>query len=104
MNKSIPVILDTDIGGDIDDIWALALLLRCPELDLRLVVSATGDTEYRARLIARMLHIAGRCDIPVGVGLPFPMSADRYRQLDWVKDYPLGAYPPGRWSTMASTP
>ena len=40
------VVLDTDIGGDIDDTWALAMLLGCPELDLRLVVSATGDTTY----------------------------------------------------------
>ena len=37
--KKIPVILDTDIGDDIDDTWALALLLRCPELDPRLVVT-----------------------------------------------------------------
>ncbi len=34
----IPVILDTDIGGDIDDTWALGLLLKSPELDLKLVV------------------------------------------------------------------
>ena len=34
MEKKIPVILDTDIAGDIDDSWALAFLLRCPELDI----------------------------------------------------------------------
>ncbi|NLF17307.1 MAG: nucleoside hydrolase, partial [Lentisphaerae bacterium] len=28
----LPVILDTDIGDDIDDTWALAMLLRCPQL------------------------------------------------------------------------
>jgi len=53
----IPVILDTDIGTDIDDTWALAMLLRCPELDVRLILSDTGNTEYRARIIARLLGI-----------------------------------------------
>jgi inosine-uridine nucleoside N-ribohydrolase len=35
---SLPFLL----GTDIDDTWALALLLRCPELDLQAVVSASG--------------------------------------------------------------
>ena len=64
-----PVILDTDIGDDIDDTWALALLLRSPELDVKLVVGDYGKALYRARLIARFLTVAGRTDIPVGVGL-----------------------------------
>ncbi len=46
--SKIPVILDTDIGSDIDDTWALAFLLRSPELDLKLVTSATPDGAYRA--------------------------------------------------------
>jgi hypothetical protein len=37
-----PVILDTDIGDDIDDTWALGLLLKSPELDLKLVVGDFG--------------------------------------------------------------
>ena len=91
--NSIPVILDTDIGSDIDDTWALAMLLKSPELDTRLVVTDTGDTEYRARIVAKMLEIAGRTDIPVGVGLPFPIDEARKRQRAWVKDYPLESFP-----------
>lgn len=87
----IPVILDTDIGTDIDDTWALAMLLRSPELDLRLVVSDTGDTLYRARIIAKMLERAGRTDVPVGVGIPLE-QADK-PQEEWVADYRLSAYP-----------
>ncbi len=34
--RPMPVILDTDIGDDIDDTWALGLLLKSPELDLKL--------------------------------------------------------------------
>lgn len=87
----IPVILDTDIGTDIDDTWALAFLLRCPELDVRLITTATGDTIERARLVARLLEIAGRTDIPIGIGLPLE-SAPIY-QRDWVAGYALQDYP-----------
>jgi inosine-uridine nucleoside N-ribohydrolase len=40
------IILDTDNGTDIDDTWALAMLLRSPELDTKLIVTDTGDTLY----------------------------------------------------------
>jgi len=87
----IPVILDTDIGGDIDDTWALAFLLKSPEFDVKLVVSDSGDTVYRARIIARMLEVAHRTDIPVGVGIR--QSTDGGPQASWVADYDLARYP-----------
>lgn len=87
----IPVILDTDIGGDIDDTWALGLLLRCPELDVRLVTSATGNTEYRARLIARILDECGRSDIPIGIGVR--RSDGIANQSGWLGSYSLIDYP-----------
>jgi inosine-uridine nucleoside N-ribohydrolase len=87
----IPVILATDIGDDIDDTWALALLLRSPELDLRLVVTDYGDTVYRARLVAKLLQVAGRTDVPIGVGL---RQADKGgAQGEWLGDYALASYP-----------
>jgi len=90
--KPIPVILDTDIGGDIDDTWALTMLLKSPELDVKLVASDTGDTDYRSRIIAKMLETAGRTDVPVGVGTPHG-EYRQYRQVEWVQDYPLSRYP-----------
>ena len=69
-DKPIPVILDTDIGNDIDDNWALGLLLKTPELAPKLVLSCTGDTEYRALVAAKFLDRAGRPEIPVAVGVP----------------------------------
>lgn len=65
----IPVILDTDIGLDVDDVWALAFLLQCPELEIRLITTCTGVTTYRAALVAKILEVAGRTDIPVVLGL-----------------------------------
>ena len=88
----VPVILDTDIGDDIDDTWALALLLKSPELDLKLVVGDYGEAQYRARLLAKLLERAGRSDVPVGVGLDIAPHGDG-RQAAWVKDYNLKSYP-----------
>lgn len=90
--KKIPVILDTDIGDDIDDTWALGLLLKCPELDVKLVVGDQGRALYRARLIAKFLEAAGRTDIPVGVGVEVNRTGDG-PQAAWVRDYNLNKYP-----------
>lgn len=89
--SKIPIILDTDIGGDIDDTWALALLLKSPEFDVRLIVSDSGDTVYRARLIAKLLEVAHRTDIPVGVGIR--QSTEGGPQAAWVADYDLARFP-----------
>ena len=62
-------ILDTDIGDDIDDAYALGLALRSPELKLLGITTAFGDTELRARLVSRYLREAGYAGIPVAVGV-----------------------------------
>jgi inosine-uridine nucleoside N-ribohydrolase len=88
----VPVILDTDIGDDIDDSWALALLLKSPELDLKLAVGDYGKAHYRASLLAKFLQDAGRSDVPVGLGLDIDPHGDG-RQAAWIKDYDLKSYP-----------
>lgn len=89
--RRIPVILDTDIGDDIDDTWALAMLLKSPEIDLRMLVTDYGNTEYRARLAAKYLEAAGRADIPVAIGVH---GADNIGpQGPWAEGYDLTRYP-----------
>jgi len=88
----VPVILDTDIGDDIDDTWALALLLKSPELDLKLVVGDYGKAQYRAKLLAKLIERAGRTNVSVGVGLDIPPRGDGH-QGPWVRDYDLESYP-----------
>lgn len=90
-NERKPVILDTDIGTDIDDTWALAMLLKCPELDIRLVVSATGNTDYRAAIAARLLEVAGRTDVPVGIGIK--QTDKTGPQAPWVEGYKVASFP-----------
>ena len=90
--KKIPVILDTDIGTDIDDTWALAMLLGSPELDLKLIVTEHGDTRYRARLSAKLMEVAGHADVPIGIGISRECDLP-YPQRPWVEGYQLGDYP-----------
>lgn len=90
----VPVVLDTDIGSDIDDTWALALLLRSRDLDLKLVLTETGDARYRAAIAAKMLEVAGRTDVAVGLGKDFgPMAEADRNQGPWIRGYDLAHYP-----------
>ncbi len=73
-NKHL-VLLDTDIGDDIDDALALALALRSPEIELTGVTTVFGDTRLRARLAKHLLHVFERDDIPVAAGISVPMLA-----------------------------
>ncbi len=68
--SSEKVILDTDIGDDVDDASAVALALRSPELEILGITTTFGDTETRAKLVDRVLGEFGRQDIPVAVGVP----------------------------------
>ena len=90
--RPMPVILDTDIGDDIDDTWALGLLLKSPELDLKLVVGDQGKAQYRAKILAKLLERAGRTDVAVGLGVEANAKGDG-PQAAWVKDYDLARYP-----------
>lgn len=64
------IIIDTDIGDDIDDAFAVALALRSPELQILGITTTFGDTAERAKLVDRLLAAVGREDIPVAVGTP----------------------------------
>ncbi len=64
----MPVVLDTDTGDDVDDVFAIALAAVSPRIDLRAVITAHGDTRARARLARRVLEECGREDVPVYAG------------------------------------
>jgi inosine-uridine nucleoside N-ribohydrolase len=62
------IIFDCDLGGDIDDAFAFALILASPEFEVLGFVMDQGDTPKRAQVACRMLYEVGREDIPVVVG------------------------------------
>jgi len=92
--KPIPTILSTDIGSDIDDTWALAHILRSTELDLKMVLSETGEALYRGQVTGKVLEAAGRSDVEIALGQDYGAMADAHRhQGPWVENYDLSQYP-----------
>ncbi len=71
---AVKVILDTDIGTDVDDAWALALCLASAEIDLVGVTLVHAHLDVRARIALKMLKLAGRIDVPVYRGISLPLT------------------------------
>ncbi|WP_432878416.1 nucleoside hydrolase [Kribbella sp. CA-245084] len=74
------LILDTDIGSDVDDAMALAQLLGSPDVELLEIHTVYGDTRLRAQLARRYAALAGR-DIDVVPGVAQPLSG---REVWWA--------------------
>jgi inosine-uridine nucleoside N-ribohydrolase len=60
--------LDTDLGGDTDDLCALALVLAWPGANLTAVTTVSDDGGRRAGYTRYALSLAGRTDVPVAAG------------------------------------
>src|SRR5262245_24619189 len=82
--------LDTDIGGDIDDLCALAMVLNWPDAELVGVTTVSDDRGKRAGYAKYALGMARREDIPVAAGAD--SSLDCYRWWPGLPDE--GAYWP----------
>jgi purine nucleosidase len=83
----VKVILDTDIGTDIDDAWALGLAMSSPEFELVAVTVTDGDTTARARLACKLLYTSNRGDVPVAIGRPTPPPQGIDYQFAWAEDF-----------------
>jgi purine nucleosidase len=66
------IIFDCDFAGDIDDAFAVALILSSPEFEILGLIMDHGNTPLRARTACKLIYEAGRDDIPVIVGKPTP--------------------------------
>ena len=63
-----PIHLDTDVGGDTDDLCALAMLLGWPGVELVGVTTCSDAGGLRAGLARYALRLAGREGVPVVAG------------------------------------
>lgn len=81
------VIIDTDIGDDIDDAFAIALAVKSPELKVLGVTTTFGNTALRAGLVARYLQAVGRSDIPIFAG-PMTKTDNVMTQAAYAKHGP----------------
>jgi purine nucleosidase len=77
---SIKVLLDTDIGGDIDDAICLAYLLAQPECELLGITTVSGEAEKRAMLASAQCKVAGK-KIPIYPGAPEPLLIAQKQQI-----------------------
>ncbi|HEU4389864.1 MAG TPA: nucleoside hydrolase [Blastocatellia bacterium] len=81
----LKIILDTDIGDDIDDAWALAFVIAHAGFEPLGVTVTHGNTPARAKIACKLLHVSGRDDIPVFVGRK---TNDRiFQQYSWAEDF-----------------
>jgi purine nucleosidase len=76
--------LDTDIGGDIDDLCALAMVLDWPEVELLGVTTVADDQGRRAGYARYALELAGRGDVSVASGAD--VALDCYRSRPGLPD------------------
>jgi inosine-uridine nucleoside N-ribohydrolase len=74
--------LDTDLGGDPDDICALALLLGWPDVEIVGITTSTDRGGVRAGYVGHCLHLAGRAGIPVVAGAEASLTTGRYADPD----------------------
>ena len=77
---AVKVILDTDIGSDIDDAVALAYLLAQPECELLGITTVTGSAVERAKLASALCQVAGK-KVPIRPGHEQPLLIEQ-RQKD----------------------
>lgn len=86
-----PVIIDTDIGSFHDDFPAIALALLSRELDVRLLVTCSDDTRARAAVAGKLLTLAGKSHIPIGIGVPTDHATER-PLFSWANDFVPSSY------------
>jgi purine nucleosidase len=70
--------LDTDLGGDIDDLCALAMLCKWPGVELSAVTTNQDDRGSRAGYVRYALKLAGKAEIPVATGADASMDCYRF--------------------------
>lgn len=92
MPDAIKVLLDTDIGTDIDDAVCLTYLLRQPRCELMGITTVAGEPEKRAMLASAICIEAGRDDVPIhpGSGRPMivPSHSPRAEQAEALRNWP----------------
>jgi inosine-uridine nucleoside N-ribohydrolase len=86
------VIIDTDIGDDVDDAFAVGLALQSSELEIIGITTAWGDTRLRARLVDRLLAETANAKIPVAEGIP-TQSKTPFSQARWAQAGPQESHP-----------
>lgn len=78
------IILDTDIGTDVDDAMALALTVASSEVQIEGITTVHADAVLRARIAQRLLELAGCEHIPVVAGASLPLQMPLPENFHWT--------------------
>ena len=92
--KPIPIAIDTDIGGDVDDALALGLVLESPEFDLRAITTVRGNVSARTQLTHELLGVYAKDSnpaIPVAAGASEPLGENWHQAAEAAQPSPIGA-------------
>lgn len=81
--QPVPLILDTDIGSDVDDAYALVLAARSPQLDLRAVTTVYGNVALRSAIARKLLLLMGKGHVPVASGAEKPFDGHEIKMSGW---------------------
>jgi len=81
------ILVDTDIGNDIDDSVCIAYLLRQKKCDLLGITTVSGEPVERAKLASALLMADGRSDIPIYPGVEAPLLTPQKQPLPHQKKY-----------------
>lgn len=81
IDSETDLVLDTDIGSDVDDLLALAVIFASPSLSLRGVTTVYGDTTLRAQMVARACRLSDHLVRPIIPGLTATRSG---REVWWA--------------------
>lgn len=77
---TVKILLDTDLGSNIDDAVALAYLLAQPEVDLLSGTTVSGQSHLRAQIVDALCQAAG-CDVPILPGVEAPLLLENRQPL-----------------------
>jgi inosine-uridine nucleoside N-ribohydrolase len=75
--------LDTDLGGDIDDLCALAMLLRWPDVEITGITTVAEANGRRAGYVRKVLALENRSSLPVAAGADVSQGFYRYPELSY---------------------
>lgn len=84
------IIIDTDIGYDIADTWALNFMLSTNLFDVKLISVTHGDIDYQVALVAKILKLLNKEHIPIVRGIG--NLNNQYPQKRWLEDFDLKEY------------
>jgi len=96
MNKKYKqIIIDTDIGDDVDDAAAIMIALQSPEIEILGITTVYQNTHRRAEMACELCKKYGKENIPVHIGygrplieqIPYEEYPIQYQLLDG--DYKL---------------